>query len=63
MVKKACGSVLLHNVSPIHKQYTGADLACESHFVCNHNHGHAIVRKLFHDLQHFTDHFRDPVRR
>ena len=40
-----------------------SDIAGEGHFMCDDDHGRTLVCQLVHNIQDFSDHFRDPVRR
>ena len=42
----------------VHENDAVRDLAREAHFVRDAHHGHAFLRELDHDVEHFVDHLR-----
>jgi hypothetical protein len=48
---------LLHDDAAIDEQDTIGDVAGKSHFMGDHDHGHAVVRKLAHHGKHVADEF------
>ncbi len=48
----------LEDLAGVHEDHPVADLARESHFVRDADHGHAVARQRLHHLQHFADHLR-----
>ncbi len=56
--KKLFWCVSFDNATEIHEHDPVGHTLGKTHFVGNHDHGHAFLCKINHDVQHFLDHLR-----
>src|SRR5438105_13233427 len=58
VVEKGRVLALLEDHAVVHEDDSIRRYAGEAHLVADHDHGHALVRELLHDVEHLTDHLR-----
>ena len=58
MVEELVGRVFFNNLSVVHEDHPVGHRAGKAHFVRHAQHGDALMRQLFHDVEDFIDHFR-----
>ena len=62
MIKNGFRYSFFKNRTLIDKKNSCAYFSCKSHFMCNNNHGHSFLGKLFHQLQNLSNHLRIQCR-
>src|SRR5438270_268789 len=58
VVEKGRVLALLENHAVVHEDDSIRRYAGEAHLMADHDHGHALVGELLHDVEHLTDHLR-----
>src|SRR5262245_22826485 len=48
------GRCVFNDLAFIHKDDAVGDLACEAHFVRDHDHGHAVLGERHHHVEHLV---------
>ena len=58
ILKEILRIILFGNISPIHEQHTGSNLAGKAHLMSYNHHGHSIIGQFFHQLKNLSNHLR-----
>src|SRR5438874_11257948 len=54
--EEGVGRGVFDDAALIHEHHTVGDTASETHLMGDHDHGHALLRKCHHHLEHLADH-------
>ena len=57
VVKNLRGSSHFDDFALSHEDHSVGNFSCKAHFVGDHDHGHALFREFFDDIQNLVNHF------